>query len=335
MVLVGVMISLLLDLLLKNYGGNTNQNYLMNHFTSILITLIVWEGNFGIDILIDRVISWHKFPVKRVVIQFTISIIYSFIVIYTSMYFFNKYICLLPKATQQVFLNTAVIIGLLITIIILAFELGIQFFKSWKVSITEIEKYKTLSVQAELQNLKNQLNPHFLFNNLSVLTSLVYVDQDKAVEFINQLSKVYRYLLETTSDELVNLEQELNFIAAYEFLLKIRFGENIHFVHQDETTVKNKLIPPVSLQILVENAIKHNVVSAKYPLTIHLRINQDWIEVSNAIHLRDNYEKGTQSGLLNIQKRYKILSERKVEISNVDGLFKVRLPLLSIEKENR
>ncbi|MBK6833091.1 MAG: histidine kinase [Bacteroidetes bacterium] len=121
------------------------------------------------------------------------------------------------RSDERKFMMTSIVIGVLISIILSTSSIGAQFFSKWKNPLVEVEHYKSETLQAQLQNLKNQINPHFLFNNLSVLSSLVYKDQDKAVSFISQLSKVYRYLLDNKETELVTLENELTFIKSYTF----------------------------------------------------------------------------------------------------------------------
>ena len=192
----------------------------------------------------------------------------------------------------------------------------------------ETEKYKQESIQAQLENLKNQINPHFLFNNLSVLSSLVYKDQDKAVEFINQFSKVYRYLLDNKSRELVELQEELTFVRSYCFLLKIRFEDSLQFDFAIENEAQLKLIPPLALQILIENAIKHNEVSEENPLFVRIVSNEHQLVIRNNKQLRKKVEISSKMGLNNIISRYKHFTNQSVEIQSSDDYFEVKIPLI-------
>ena len=325
MVLVGACISMLLDFMMKPAHEH---NRFVDFFISIVITIIVWEGNLRIDNLMNRKYPWEKNPGKRILVHLPLSIIFSAFVIHLSMLAFNKYACALPESTKESFMITAIILGVLISIIILSVEISSQFFGNWKRSLLEIEKYKTESLQAQLQNLKNQLNPHFLFNNLSVLSSLVYKDQDKAVDFINQLSKVYRYLLDNRNSELVTLDTELTFIQSYTYLLQIRFDKNIIFEIDIAKEKMNLLLPPLSLQMLIENAIKHNEVSNDLPLTIRIKINDDLLEVSNNLQLRTTNEVSSKTGLQNIMDRYKFFTTQAVVIIETKEVFSVKIPLL-------
>lgn len=326
MVLVGILISFLLDFVMQNKLQHTNKFF--DVLTSILITIIVWEGNLRIDHWMNLKFPWVSSPAKRILFHLPISMLYSAFTIYISMLGFNKYVCSFPDSTKNAFMLTSVVIGVIVSITILSVEVGAQFFNHWKTSLVEVEKYKTESVQAQLQNLKNQVNPHFLFNNLSVLSSLVYKDQDKAVDFINQLSKVYRYLLDNRNSELVPLEEELKFISSYVYLLQIRFDTNISFTIDVLPQQRRLYLPPMALQILVENAIKHNEISSEQPLRVNITSGDNQLEVKNNLQLRTNHEPSSNSGLKNISERYKYYTDMPVEVIQDTQFFRVRIPLL-------
>lgn len=326
MIVLGVIVSFLLDFIVKaNIPG---RNKFLDILSSVIITIIVWEGNLRIDHWMNTNFSWVTKPLRRILVHLPVSMLYSAIVIYVSMLGFNKYVCNGQIAAKNTFMSTAVVIGVMVSIIILSVEVGIQFFRNWKNSLLEIEKHKTESIQAQLQNLKNQINPHFLFNNMSVLSSLVYQDQDKAVDFINQLSKVYRFLLDTKSTELVTLEEELKFMKSYTYLLQIRFDKSIHFHYNIKDEDLIKYLPPMTLQILVENAIKHNEASLEHPLCIDILTNGAVLEVVNTIRLREVYEESSKTGLQNIKDRYQFFTSVPVIINSRDSKFSVIIPLI-------
>lgn len=290
-------------------------------------SVVIFEGNLRIDNWLNQKYSWATMPKKRTISQFLTSLIYTVFLLYILMFTIHilksgKYELFNPKMRQ------VLIPAIFITIAVIAMDISYQFFKAWKQSLIEVEKYKTESANAQLQNLKNQLNPHFLFNNLSVLTSLVYKDQDKAVDFINQLSKVYRYLLDNKDKELVSLEDELTFIRSYTYLLQIRFDTNIKFDIQVENNVLQKLVPPMAIQILVENAIKHNELSEALPLTVSIKNRGDVLEVTNNLQLRTNTEPSSKTGLKNIKDRYHYFTSEPVEIIERTSAFVVKIPLL-------
>jgi two-component system LytT family sensor kinase len=192
-----------------------------------------------------------------------------------------------------------------------------------------VEKYKTQSAHAQLQNLKNQISPHFLFNNLSVLTSLVYSEDRKALNFIDELSKVYRYVLENKNVELVTLDKELDFINHYIYLLNIRFEGNIVFTINIEDEKKLLYLPQMCLQILIENTIQHNETSKAKILRVNLYIDNNILVIENNIQIRRDKIESSGTGLKNIQSRYSFFTDEKVEIFSDGQLFKVFLPLLS------
>ncbi|MEO6303602.1 MAG: sensor histidine kinase [Bacteroidia bacterium] len=326
MIVAGIIISKLLDTIMV--GVHQEHNRFFDFCISVAITILVWEGNLRIDTLMNRKFPWEKNPGKRILVHLPTSVLFSALVIHLSMMAFDKFVCTLPSQTKDSFMITAIILGVLISIIILAVEISSQFFNNWKRSLVEIEKYKSESLQSQLQNLKNQLNPHFLFNNLSVLSSLVYIDQDKAVDFINQLSKVYRYLLDNRNNELVSLERELTFIQSYTYLLQIRFDKNIRFDINVPDEKTHLMLPPLSLQMLVENAIKHNEISNELPLTIHIKIENSMLTVSNSLQLRISNEVSSKTGLQNIKDRYKFFTDQPVEIIETEKAFTVKIPLL-------
>ena len=328
-IVIGIIVSELLDLIAV--VGKVDHKKVHDYIASIAITFLVWEGNTLLDKLLDRYVLWEKNPKKRILLQFPITIVYSAGMIFFAMIAYNKYVCHLPEHTKQIFMITSLVIGVLISIILVAIKIGIQFFAKWKSSLVEVEHYKAETLQAQLQNLKNQINPHFLFNNLSVLSSLVYKDQDKAVSFISQLSKVYRYLLDNKETELVALENELTFIKSYTFLLKIRFDESIQFNYEIAYESKFLMLPPMALQILIENAIQHNECSSENPLTVNIKASKDSLIVLNNVRPRANEEPGSKTGLKNIEERYSYFTERKIKIVSTSEKFEVSIPLLKTQ----
>ena len=194
----------------------------------------------------------------------------------------------------------------------------------------QAERLEKEAVRSQFDALKNQVNPHFLFNSLSILSSLVEVDAGLAVQFINRLSKAYRYILEQRDNEQVPLRTELDFIAAYTFLLTIRFEDKL-FVTIDvpEADRDRFAIAPLTLQLLVENAVKHNRLSEEEPLRVNITLEGDWLSVSNPLQPRPDREPSTGLGLENITNRYRLLSDRPVRVGEEDGEFVVRLPLLN------
>ena len=193
------------------------------------------------------------------------------------------------------------------------------------------EQLKRQNVESQLEILKNQVKPHFLFNSLNTLTSLIPDDPDLAVDYVQKLSKVYRYILEIKDKKLIPLQEELDCIKAYLFMLSIRFGENLR-TEIDETDLNfNDHIVPLSLQLLVENAVKHNIISSKKPLTIKIHKGKnDSLMVCNNLQRKSQTMPSTKTGLDNIKSRYKILANKEVEVIVTDKDFTVTLPLVKV-----
>ena len=184
------------------------------------------------------------------------------------------------------------------------------------------------NMRTRYEALKNQVDPHFLFNSLNTLNSLIAKDMEKAQKYVQQLSYVFRYTLQ--NKEIISLEEELNYTKAYCHLMQIRYGESLRFDYQIDRRFLSYIIIPLSLQTLVENAIKHNVVSARHPLTISLATSDDGtISVSNPIQPKKETEKGEGVGLVNLSERYRLMWQREIVITKDDSTFRVEISLLN------
>lgn len=195
----------------------------------------------------------------------------------------------------------------------------------------ETEQFKKQTAEAQFDALSKQLNPHFLFNSFNVLSNLVDQDQQTAQRFINQLSGVYRYLLKNQDNRLVKLEEEMNFLESYIYLMKIRFQDSLVIKNQIQKQDLNQYIAPSTLQLLIENAIKHNEVSKQAPLAIDIYRLNDHLIVENSIRLKEQRVESSNVGLKNIKSRYAFLSDQNPLIINSNGKFTVKIPLIEVE----
>ena len=215
-------------------------------------------------------------------------------------------------------------------IISLVYE-AVYFFQQWKHTIKVNEALKHQQSRAQFEVLQNQMSPHFLFNSLNTLTAIIPEDADMAIEFTQKLSEVYRYILQNKERELVTIEEELTFTKAYVFLLKMRYPENLNVNFAVDQSHHKQYIAPLTLQMLVENAIKHNVVSKMNPLFIDVYVeNGRSIVVKNNLQKKNVIEKSTKTGLQNIQKRYELLGDKVIDIMATAKNFIVAVPLIDL-----
>lgn len=236
-----------------------------------------------------------------------------------------------PILREDIFYNQLanyIVIG-----IISAIFLAIFYFIDRKKNILESkiveQSTKAETATANFETLKNQLDPHFLFNSLNVLTGLIEENPDKAVDFTTSLSKIYRYLLEQKDKEIVPLEDEIKFAKTYINLLKLRFENSIDFNLEIEELKENEFIIPLSLQILLENTIKHNIVSEAKPLKIRIYKENKHLIVENSYQPKISVKDSTGVGLNNIKNRYQLISNQKIDIQQTEEQFRVKLPILT------
>lgn len=199
----------------------------------------------------------------------------------------------------------------------------------WKESKMHKEAIKRAGMQGQLQSLKSQVNPHFLFNSLNTLSALIVDEPRRAEQFVDEMARVYRYLLQTNQEELTTVAAEIRFIHSYYHLLRTRYDQGLELLIDVDANAMEKKIPPLSLQLLVENAVKHNSILEKNPLYIEIRnIGEDLLEVRNNLLEKSTPVKSTKLGLENILAKYRLLSDKVPSIGSDGRYFSVSLPLL-------
>ena len=196
-------------------------------------------------------------------------------------------------------------------------------------NMIENERLKQQNLQNELTALKNQIDPHFLFNSLNTLTSLVR-DNEKACQFVKKLSFMYRYILQSSDKDLVTVKDELKFLESYTHLISTRYRDRFKITIDIETKYLTDEIPPLALQLLVENAVKHNEISETNPLKVIIYVKENSIFVENQIRPRTTLAEGTKNGLLNLKKRYFLVSKKEIIVRRENNTFSVQLPLNAI-----
>jgi LytS/YehU family sensor histidine kinase len=290
------------------------------------------KGNELIGWFVSKRVVFEKEPARALRINllamliFTITYIFVFNYVFFILIFGNPFSYLFGKGgILTMFIMFAV------TAIIIATIYSIQFFKSWREVAINEERLKREAVELQYTALKNQVNPHFLFNSLNTLSSLVYQNQETAVKFIKQLSDVYRYVLEHKDNELVKVGEEINFVEKYVYLQKIRFGDNLK-IEIDVPDISSSVVAPLSLQMLVENAIKHNITSSDKPLTIRVFCEDGYIIVKNNLQRKSIVKDSGGIGLGNIRSRYKFLTDKEFLVEETNDEFIVKIPV--VEKNN-
>ncbi len=291
------------------------------------ISITQWGGIQLILGYIDQKISWIETPVKKVFVQILTFLAYS-VGAFILVQFFNFYVWRgYSPAESWPWIIQSIPYTLLISFVISLIFTAIGFFFAWKRSFQQAEKLKVEMLAYKYESLRNQINPHFLFNSLNVLSDLVYDDQALAVKFIRQLSDLFRYVLDSRDKELVPLSEELDFIRSFTFLLKTRFEEKLK-IEIDVQANPEDYIVPMSLQLLIENAVKHNEVSEAFPLLISIRKSGDFLEVENNLQPKSEGDDSKKTGLKNITQQFAFFSEKPIKIITSDERYLVRVPIL-------
>jgi two-component system, LytTR family, sensor kinase len=301
--------------------------------TITIVTLSIWETGRLLQPFFEKRIDAHKHKVSGLIYFFVITSIITTVLtigfvslVSMVLHEYNFSQSIIPIKLNLIY---CILVNLLFHLVNAIFF----YFKEYRIKLIEAEQLKRITAQAELQLVKSQINPHFLFNNLNVLSALVMQNNSEANKFIEAFSQVYRYILHNQDNELVNIKSELEFIKPYIFLLEKRFSQGLKIVIEIPDKYLNSYIIPASLQMLIENAIKHNIASSAKPLSILLHANgNNTLVVTNNLQLRETVENSTEIGLQNIIKRYQLVSGKEVLVEKSNEEFKVTLPLIIINQ---
>jgi len=301
-----------------------------NSVIVFLIALFLTIINVFYEFYISGRYSWESEPRKRLIIGSIGSIVVTVLayalsrLILFTLYYGQSFEHFVKneKRYEYVFFS---IMAFVISLAIHAF----YFYKASQENKVKEQKIIAGTASAKFDALKNQLDPHFLFNSLNVLTSLIEEDPNKAQKFTTSLSKVYRYVLEQKNKDLVTVDEELQFARTYVRLLKMRFEDSIVFDIPEKSSNPEAKIVPLSLQLLLENAVKHNVVTSEKPLHIKVFEDNGVLVVRNNLQEKQVVKKSSGVGLTNIQQRYGILTDRRVHINKTESEFGVELPMLT------
>lgn len=324
-------------LLLDEYvTANTAYNFIFWFVVSIAVTIVLSVIVFIEIDWLQKVLPWKKYVGKRIIagVLLTMSTVMLGMFI-LSRYTYGMHCEMFPeKLTYKTHLFEELTTGLVLWAILISVNEGVYFFNQWKEELVLSQILQKEKVESQLEALRNQANPHFLFNSLNVLSSLVHSDPDKAEEFINQFASVYRYVLNIQEKNVVTLKEELDFLKSYLFLQNIRFVDGLNYSIDIEEKYMQHFIVPFSLQMLVENAIKHNIVAKENPLYINIYIDNYKVFVKNNIQLREDETQSNGVGLSNLRQRYFHLAGIMPEIEKDNQFFIVNIPLLKPDKKD-
>jgi len=296
---------------------------------SFIFTITIWFGNRFI---------WHKFlqfypgypnTIRRLVRQIPTSMIYTIsiniILLFLFVEDFQELKTYMPNVPWYISCNW---FSVFMAALILSLYESNYFFSEWKKNIQKTEALAHAHTQTQFEALKKQLDPHFLFNSLNTLASLIDIHNKPAQQYLERLSDVYRYVLETRNKTTVTVAEEIHFLEAFVYLIKVRYRDNIIIEQNIPDDTYHTHIPALSLQILVENAIKHNIISQNKPLHIQINREGDHIVVVNNKQIKQTLGISTKVGLQNIIDRYQLLDSNHVEVLDAESTFTVKLPLI-------
>ena len=296
---------------------------------SIFTTAVIWLGCFVIVTYLWRKYPWERHPVKHLIIEVLAILIYVNVFGF-AIHKINMSCNLYPDPELvKMTLNMDYFMTILITFLITSIHEAIFFYKQWKINFSKSARLEKDNIEAKYETLKSQINPHFLFNSLNSLSNIVD-DNKEATHYIQNLSEFLRYVLKSRDRELVLVRDEIQILEKYFNLQKTRFRENLIIDLNVDEKFYHFSLPPLVLQMLVENCIKHNVISKEKPLTISVYAEKELLVIENNLQRKPS-EMSTRHGLRNIVDRFAFFTSREVKISESQSTFKVEIPLLTVE----
>ena len=326
-ILIGLTITILM-------GGSLKMplvNYIWNAGYSLSIGLPLFANGYLSGWFEKRYIDWIDYPARSILRALSMHFLYSSLVIWSVNWFWFVYLTNREWSSFWEHNRGTIISEYIIFIIVASIIYALSFFRAWRTEVEESEKVKREALALRYKVLQEQINPHFLFNSLNVLGSLMDIDISKAKEFNRELSKFYRSVLQFKDQDLVSLKDEIDFVKKYIYLQQIRFAEALQVDIIANDKVDGKIIP-LSLQALVENAIKHNEISKQNPLKIVIAISDNHeLVVENNIQPKNLLEETSKTGLQNLAGRYQYLTGKDMIVVKNDNYFRVSLPLIHLD----
>jgi len=305
-------------------------------FFTLIFCILISESSIFINNKFNKYVPWIEKPMLRLGLQ-TLALMTSTLLIISTEFLLNY--LFFEEANSdfgQEEITSVwqwVVVSIFITLTISGINTVNYLINNWKKTSVEAAEYKQAAAEAELHALKLQVDPHFVFNNLSVLSEIILEDQQLGYQYAENFSKVYRYLLLNAKKDLITLEDELKFVRAYIFLITNRVGTGVSFHIDIDDSYLGSQLPPLTMQILIENALKHNKTIKTSPLEITINVDgEENLVVSNTLAPLEKKALSSGFGLNNIINRYKLLSEKSPKIEVGATSFTVTIPLLKVAK---
>ncbi|WP_428236745.1 sensor histidine kinase [Gracilimonas sp.] len=300
--------------------------FTLGTFLSLIAAFLIAYPDLMIIQSLNKKLSWQKSTFTRAILQFVLSTILA-VSVSTIITFLSHSLSEYQGGLLKNLLYNALIFSVCNLIMMIILEAWI-FFEESNESKRKSEQLERELVQIRFEVLKNQINPHFMFNSLNVLSGLIETNTQKAQDFIDEFSQIYRYVLQTIEEPLVTLHKELSFARSYIFLQQIRYGENLNFSVDLPTHLLDYYLPPLSLQVALENACKHNQISPDKPLQLSITNEDDFLVIQNNIKLKKSGSKKGGIGQKNLAKRYSMVSSVKPTFRMKAKSYEVTLPLI-------
>lgn len=314
-------------------GMINNQNFShwqikLSFLYTIMIALLIWQGNRYLHFSLRSYFDWINKPLQKIAVLILSITFYTVPISILLLVGWYK-VFDIGEVNWSVVTESTLIILVIVVFITHVYE-TVFMVKESESELIRNEQLERARAEAELEALKNQIDPHFIFNSLNTLSHLIEERPLKAKQFNDNLADVYRYILQNKARDLVLLKDEIEFLRSYFHLLKIRFDNAVELKITFLADPDLFLIPPISLQLLAENAIKHNEFSAGLPLVLTITMHETELIVENQIMKKILRKESSKIGLQNLKERYKLITQKEVDISDHNGIFTVRLPILKI-----
>ncbi|MEO9803231.1 MAG: histidine kinase [Reichenbachiella sp.] len=301
---------------------------MLSYLYFIGLASMIWEGNRFLLFKLQDKFSWFIHPAQKALTLLAANILYTTPLVMSVLILWYTMVRL--PIDWKVVQITAAVCVVCVIFITHVYE-TVFLIKQREGDMVENERLERAKVQAELEALKNQIDPHFMFNSLNNLSQLIDLDSKKAKVFTENLAEVYRYILGYKDQELVLLNDEIDFMNQYTSLLQLRFGKALLVKNTFESNQPNSyLIPPLSVFMAIENVVKHNEITRKKPLTVKLSIEEDYLQIANHLIPKSEKTHSSKIGLKNLEERFLLIADKKIEVTQSDNQFRLALPLLKL-----